>query len=97
MSARKPPPTTRHRVRWGEQDGLIRQWRREPPTHPENPRYFGGEFRVEGQYSLFETIVNIFRDRGWLDPPPPEYKWAIVTVVYTAIDEPTLSSEFALA
>jgi hypothetical protein len=81
-------PTTTHRVRWGEHVELMKAWRRRPPTHPENPRYKGCEIWVEGRYSLFERIVNIFRDRGWLDPPPPEYKWADVIVAYAAEDDP---------
>jgi hypothetical protein len=95
MSSGVKGPTTTHRVRWGEQDDLVKSWRKRPPIHPDNPRYQACEFQVVGRYSLFETIVNIFRDRGWLDPPPPEYKWAIVTVSYRAEEDPM--DQFALA
>ncbi|QDV35997.1 hypothetical protein [Tautonia plasticadhaerens] len=81
-------PTTTHRVRWGEHVDLVKAWRKRPPTHPDNPRYRAYDIRVEGRYSLFETIVNVFRDKGWLDPPPPEYKWADVIVSYRAEDDP---------
>ncbi len=87
-------PATRHKVRWGEHESLLKQWRKRPPAHPENPRYVGAEVEVEGQYSLFESVVNRFRDRGWLDAPPADYKWAVVTIYYEAPPDP--SEQFAV-
>jgi hypothetical protein len=71
-------------VRWDRYKPLVEQWEKHPPAHPENPRYIGYEIRVDGQYSMIESIINIFRARGWLDPPPAPYKWAVLTVYYRA-------------
>jgi hypothetical protein len=32
--------------------------------------------------------MNTCRERGWLDPPPADYKWAVVTVHYKAPKDP---------
>lgn len=82
-------PVTRHCVRWGQHENLLNQWRRNPPIHPESPRYQGAEVEVEGRYSWFESAVNVLRRKGWLDAPPADFKWAIVTVYYEAPEDPT--------
>ena len=87
MDAAKSP-TTRHYVRWGKHEALLALWMDDPPIHPKNPRYRGYEIAIEGRYSWFESIVNIFRRRGWLDAPPADYKWAVLTVSYRAPKDP---------
>jgi hypothetical protein len=84
MKDRSQVVTTTHRMPWGPHSEIVQEWIDQPPTHPMNPRYRASRVEVEGRYSLFERAVNIFRDRGWLDPPPPEYKWADVTIYYEA-------------
>ena len=32
--------------------------------------------------------MNVFRERGWLDAPPADFKWAILTVTYDAPEDP---------
>lgn len=88
MGTGKVPPMTRHRVRWGQHGPILEQWRRQPPTHPVNPRYRCASIQIDGRYSLFETIVNYFRDRGWLDAPPADFKWAVLTVYYAPPEDP---------
>jgi hypothetical protein len=88
MSAGNLPATTRHYVRWGEHEPLVALWTDDPPVHPQNPRYRAYEIAVDGQYSWFERLMNVFRDRGWLDAPPADYKWAVVTVSYRAPKDP---------
>jgi len=88
MTGAKVPPRTIHRVRWGEHEDLLQRWKHAPPAHPENPRYTACDVEVAGRYSLFESVVNVFRQRGWLDAPPADYKWAVLTVTYKAPRDP---------
>ena len=84
MSTGTSPLTTRHLVRWGQHEPLLERWEKDPPSHPMNPRYRCYEIRVDGRYSRFESLMNVFRARGWLDAPPAPYKWAVLTVYYRA-------------
>jgi hypothetical protein len=84
MDSSRPTITTQHKFRWGKHETVLKIWKTHPPTHPVSPRYRAIDFSVEGRYSLVESIVNIFRDKGWLDAPPADYKWAIITVYYRA-------------
>ena len=97
MSTEKSPPTTTHRVRWHKHEELLERWKENPPVHPQNPRYRAYEFHVHGRYSWFETLLNICRDKKWLDPPPAEFKWADVTVFYKAPKDKMERLEEALA
>src|SRR5437764_6513101 len=81
-------PITRHYVPWGKHEALLALWSEDPPTHPENPRYRGYEVTIESRCSRFESVVNLFRARGWLDAPPADYKWAVLTVSYRAPEDP---------
>lgn len=80
--------TTQHRFPWERHEKVLKMWKSNPPTHPENPRYRAYDFSVEGRYSMVESVVNIFREKQWLDAPPADYKWAIVTVYYKAPRDP---------
>ncbi len=88
MSTQAKTVATCHKMPWSKHETVLRTWKSNPPVHPANPRYRAYDFSVEGRYSLFESIVNAFRQRGWLDAPPAEYKWAIVTVSYRAPRDP---------
>jgi hypothetical protein len=88
MSQGQAPPSTRVCVPWRKHQAILEQWKQSPPVHPENPRYRAYEFQVEGRYSWFESVVNVFRHRGWLDAPPADYKWAVLTVRYSAPTDP---------
>lgn len=84
METAKQTLTTRHKVPWPTHESVLKTWKSDPPIHPKSPRYRAYDFEVEGKYSLFESVVNVFRERGWLDAPPPDYKWAVLTVFYKA-------------
>ncbi|HEU5117344.1 MAG TPA: hypothetical protein VFT74_11935 [Isosphaeraceae bacterium] len=84
MDSSRPTITTEHKVRWEKHETLLKIWKHHPPVHPVSPRYRAIDFSVEGRYSFVESIVNIFRDKGWLDAPPADFKWAIITVYYRA-------------
>ena len=88
MDTSRPTVTTQHKFPWERHEAVLKMWKSQPPTHPDSPRYRAYDFTVEGRYSLFESVVNIFRERGWLDAPPADFKWAIVTVFYKAPKDP---------
>jgi hypothetical protein len=88
MSQGQAPLSTRICIRWGQHKAILEEWNRKPPLHPENPRYQGFEFEVQGRYSWFESVVNVFRRKQWLDAPPADYKWAVLTVRYRAPMDP---------
>ncbi len=88
METGKKTLTTQHKVPWERHESVLRTWKSDPPTHPDSPRYRAYDFSVEGRYSFFESVVNLFRQRGWLDAPPADYKWAILTIYYRAPKDP---------
>jgi hypothetical protein len=94
MTAGQNHPTTRHYVRWGKHEPLVEQWTKQPPRHPINPRYRCYEVSVHGEYSWFERFMNIFRKNGWLDAPPADFRWAVLTVHYCAPE--TAMDRFAM-
>lgn len=94
MKDRSHEVTTTHRLRWGPHEELVQTWSKRPPVHPVNPRYKGKAVEVEGRYSLFETVINVLRRKGWLDAPPADFKYAIVTVYYEAPED--VMDQFAL-
>lgn len=88
MDTSRPTITTRHKFPWERHEKVLRMWKSDPPRHPDSPRFRAYDFEVEGRYSFFESVMNVFRDKGWLDAPPADFKWAVVTVYYKAPKDP---------